>query len=65
MAKEDDQKWSEHKTAVKRCGSSRCSSAFQDACYGKKMRVHNRTQQKEAKAERKWRCTVCGDVKSV
>ena len=62
MAKELEQKWAEHTTAVKRC---RCPNNFQDARYGKKMRVHNRTKQHEAKGLRGWRCTICGDVKGV
>jgi len=47
--------------AIKKC---RCANAYQDKKYGKKMRVHNRTQQKSDKSLQGWRCTVCKDVKS-
>ena len=50
----------EPKTAVKHC---RCPHGFQDRRYGKGMRVHNRTNQKEATAQQGWRCTICGEVK--
>ncbi len=47
-------------TAVKRC---KCPHGNQDRRYGKQMRVHNRTNQKEDKSRQGWRCTVCGSVK--
>ena len=52
----------EPRTAVKRC-AMKCDSTFQDATYGKHMRIHNRTMQHEAKDKQGWRCTVCETVR--
>lgn len=59
MAKQE-QKWTEPTVAVKRCS---CPHGYQDKRYGKKMRLHNRTKQSDAKGLRGWRCTVCKTVK--
>lgn len=32
---------------------------FQDRRYGRGRRLHNRTRQSAAAAQRRWRCTVC------
>ena len=53
----------EPKTAIKRC-AAKCDSVFQDATYGKHMRIHNRTKQNDAVQVQGWRCTVCETVKS-
>lgn len=37
-----------------------CVSAYQDAVYGDKQRVHNRTKKSDDTVHR---CTVCGDEK--
>jgi hypothetical protein len=47
------------RTAIKRCVNAQCTSVFQDTQYGKHMRLHNRTKQKEDKSQQGWRCTVC------
>ena len=47
--------------AIKKCT---CANAYQDKKYGKGLRVHNRTKQKDEKHLQGWRCTVCKDVKS-
>lgn len=38
----------------------RCASPYQDAVYGDKLRVHNRTRKSDGTLQR---CTVCGDEK--
>jgi len=35
-----------------------CKSAYQDEKYGKDYRLHNK------KKDGKWRCAVCGNMKS-
>lgn len=44
---------------IKSCS---CKHDFQDAKYGKGMRVHNESQGGKL-SETKWSCTVCGNVK--
>lgn len=44
-------------TKIMKCGGNGCRSEFQDARYGKDMRVHNA-------GNSVYRCTVCGDVRS-
>lgn len=53
----------EPRSAIKRC-LNRCDSAFQDATYGKHMRIHNQTKQKEDKSQQGWRCTVCETIRT-
>ena len=38
-----------------------CTSTFQDARYGKGMRVHNYAR--KAQTNGAWRCAVCGSLK--
>jgi len=40
-----------------------CGAKFQDAKYGKGMRVHNKAVHKGPKGTSKYRCTVCGREK--
>ena len=44
-------------TEIKTCT---CAHGFQDKKYGKGNRVHNSVVPKNGK----WRCTVCGKIKS-
>ena len=46
------------KTVIRSCG---CSSEYQDAVYGKGMRVHNEGKGKNN--DPVYRCTVCGAEK--
>lgn len=38
-----------------------CENKFQDSRYGKKNRVHNKTENRSNRGD--WRCTVCGKEK--
>lgn len=44
----------------------KCSNSYQDSVYGKGNRLHNGMQLQDLKpdATKKWRCTVCGNVRS-
>ena len=53
----------EPRIAIKRC-AAKCDSVYQDAMYGKQMRIHNRTKQKEDKCHQGWRCTVCETIRT-
>ena len=42
---------------IKRCD---CKHEYQDKCYGKQMRIHNKANKDR---DGGWRCTVCGKKK--
>lgn len=44
------------------CKNPNCHHEYQDAKYGKKIRVHNPTMKKDG-GETVYRCTVCGEIR--
>ena len=54
--KQQQEKESKVTSLIKRCT---CTHEYQDARYGKGMRVHNKVEKNG-----KWRCTVCRNEKN-